>query len=456
MRRRRTFRNVKPREPLVTGDRVREPARDVPVVARVQVAVLGGGPSGVAAAVAAARLGCSTALVERYGFLGGMGTIAQVTSFCGLYAQIDGRRVRVVAGIVDEILAGLRAAAALAEPHMILGRTWGQAYDTAAYKCVLDDIVASAGVSLFLHSFAVGCLGNDGKVTALLIENKSGRGAIVAEQFVDCSGDADLVHWVGIETEKGSDERSMAYPTLMFRLGHVDGARARSQGKPNLRRLMEEAEASGEFRFPRRSAYINPQPHEGEWRANVTQIARGGRAVDGTNAEDMSWGEVEGRRQVRQFYAFLRRCVPGFENAYLLDIAPQLGIRETRRVRGQYQLTADDVLSGRDFEDAIGLNAWPIEQHVPRDTEWTFVGGRGYCALPLGMLVTPQVDNLLVAGRCASATHDAQGSIRVSGPCFAMGQAAGTFAALRCVMGSEVPRARIRAELLRSGAILSL
>lgn len=449
-------------EAASTGDsgdalgEIAEPARRVPVVARAEVLVLGGGPAGVAAALAAARLGRATVLVERYGFLGGMGTIAQVTSFCGLYAQTTEDRVRVVAGVVDDVLARLAAADALAPPHPILGRTWGQAYDTAVYKGVLDDLVIEAGVTPMLHTFAVGCAKEGDRVTALLVETKSGRRAIVAREFIDASGDADLAQWAGVPTEKGDDDGALAYPTLMFRVGRVDGARARAEGKPRLASLMAEATASGEFTFPRRSAWINPQPHDDEWRANVTQLARGGRAIDGSDAGDLTFGEIEGRRQVRSFFAFLRQRVPGFERSYLLDVAPQIGVRETRRARGRYQLVKEDVLRCRDFDDAIGLSAWPIEHHVRGDTVWTFLDGRGYGTLPLRMLVADGCPNLLVAGRCASASHDAQASIRVSGPCFVMGQAAGTLAALRCRDPANADAAGVREALLRAGARLTL
>jgi hypothetical protein len=246
----------------------------------------------------------------------------------------------------------------------------------------------------------------------------------------------------------------------MFRMGHVDTARALAEGKPRLRALMAEAETAGAFRFPRRSAYINPQPHDGEWRANVTQLSRAdGRAVDATDHAELSAAEVDGRRQVVEFHRFLRERVPGFERSYLLEIAAQLGIRETRRIRGRYELTVDDVLGLRDFDDAIGINGWPVEKHVRGDTEWTFLGGRGYHALPYGMLVVAGRDNLLVAGRCASATHDAQASIRVSGPCFVMGEAAGVAAALAvrtCAAPGAVDVARLRERLRARGAILSL
>ena len=138
--------------------------------------------------------------------------------------------------------------------------------------------------------------------------------------------------------------------------------------------------------FPRKSAYVNPQQHEGEWRANVTHLARNGRAVDGSDADDLRFAEVEGRKQVRDFLRFLVRRVPGFERAYLLEIAPQVGVRESRRVRGSYQLTGEDVLAGARFPDAIGLNPWPVELHGPGGVEWKFIEGRGMHDLPLRML----------------------------------------------------------------------
>ncbi|MEO7760620.1 MAG: FAD-dependent oxidoreductase, partial [Casimicrobiaceae bacterium] len=160
-------------------------------------------------------------------------------------------------------------------------------------------------------------------------------------------------------------------------------------------------------------------------------------AVDGTDAQSLSDGEIEGRRQIVDYLRFLRAKVPGFEGAYALEIAPQLGIRETRRLVGDYMLTGDDVLGCADFPDSIGVNGWPLEQHVAGDVEWGWFpdGSRGFNQLPYRMILPRRssaggVDNLLVAGRCASMTHDGQSAARVSGACFVMGQAAGTAAAL--------------------------
>jgi glycine/D-amino acid oxidase-like deaminating enzyme len=418
-----------------------EPARQTPILCRAEVVVLGGGPSGVAAAVAAARTGAHTVLVERYGFLGGMGTAAGVTSFCGLYGNVHGEIRPVVHGFADEVLERLSKLDALSEPHSIFGRTWGRAYDNAVYKYVLDQLVVEGKVTLFLHTFAAGLAHHDGHIDALIVESKSGRGAITGDVFIDASGDGDMAAWAGAPFEKGDPLGNLAYPTLMFRMGHVDGARALRDGKPALRALMAAAEQAGEYQFPRRSAYINPQRHAGEWRANVTQIAmEDGRAADGTSQAEMTFAEVEGRRQAAEYLRFLRERVPGFENAYLLESAPQVGIRETRRILGDYQLTGDDIVSLRDFPDTIGVNAWPIERHVRGDVEWTFLEGRGYCQLPYAMLLPRSVENLLVVGRCASLTREGQASARVSGPCFVMGQAGGTAAGM-AVKSKVTPRA---------------
>jgi hypothetical protein len=436
---------------------VDEPARQTPVLREVDVVVLGGGPAGVAAAAASARAGARTVLVERYGFLGGMGTAAMVTNFCGLHANVHGEIQIVVKGVAEEILSRLERLGGLGTPHSVLGRTVAQCYDNAIYRCVLDDILDGSGVHLDFHALAVGIEMHDGCVSSLLIETKSGRRAIRGSVFIDCSGDADLATWAGCPYEKGNDDGFLAYPTLMFRMGHVDTQRARTEGKPNIRKLMAEAEATGEWAFPRRAAYINPQPHDGEWRANVTQISRAGRPIDGTNHDDFAFAELEGRRQIARFFSFLKAKVPGFESSYLLDIAPQVGIRETRRIVGDYQVTRDDVLACKDFDDAIGVNGWPVEKHLLGEVEWTFLEGRGYHQIPFRCLLPTGVENLLVAGRCLSATQDAQASLRVSGACFAMGQAAGTAAALAIRAGlrpRQVPYDALRKQLVADGVFL--
>jgi hypothetical protein len=223
---------------------------------------------------------------------------------------------------------------------------------------------------------------------------------------------------------------------------------------------MESAELRG-VKFPRKGAIVRPQKHSSEWRVNVTQVKNAqGRAVDGSDAGELSAGEIEGRRQAREFFEFLRREAPGFADAYIVDIPPQLGIRETRRVRGLYQLTADDVISCASFPDTIGVNGWPIENHVAGDVIWRWPdipGSRGFNQLPYRMLVPRGFSNLLVAGRCASMTHEGQSAARVSGGCFVMGQAAGTAAHLSLAGNAacaDIAVDKLQAALESGGAYL--
>jgi hypothetical protein len=228
---------------------------------------------------------------------------------------------------------------------------------------------------------------------------------------------------------------------MMSRLNGIDPAKAGDAWR-TIPQLMEEAEAKGTHKFPRKAAIVRPQRSHIEWRVNFTQLKRAdGSAINGLEVDDLTRGEIDGRRQAVEAFAFLR-TVPGFETSYIVDLPPQLGIRETRRVVGGYQLSGEDVLGCASFEDSIGVNGWPIEAHVAGDVIFKFPpipDSRGYNELPYRMLVPQGVDNLLVAGRCASMTHDGQSAARVSGACFAMGEAAGLAAAL-ALSGNTPPR----------------
>jgi hypothetical protein len=422
--------------------------------------VLGGGPAGIAAAAAAGRAGCSTILVERYGFLGGAGSAAGLANFCGLHANVNGEHRQVVHGVCDEILDRLQRLGGLSQPHALFNnRIQAQAYDISAYKLAADELLLGAEVKLLFHAFAVGVKkGNQGAIEALMVETKSGRSAIRGGMFVDCSGDGDLAAWAGAPFEVGDGQGNMLYPSTMYRIGGVDPERA-GKAWESIPQLMEEAERNGR-RFPRKKPIVRPQPHPTEWRANLTQIRNpDGSAVSGIDAEQLSFGEVEGRRQVRDTFEFIRGAAPGFERAYIADIAPQIGIRETRRVRGEYMLSEDDVLDCAEFPDSIGLNGWPVEEHRAGTVEFRFQrNGKGINHLPYRMLVPLSGGNLLVAGRCASMTHGGQSAARVSGACFAMGQAAGTAAHLALKAGIAPGRVETRdlqAMLEANGALLA-
>ena len=417
-----------------------EPARTLPVYGEFDVVVVGGGPSGIAASVSAAKHGARVLLVERYGFLGGMGTAGGVTNFAGLYGRKNGEMRQVVHGVVDDLLDRIDTLGGLNQPQDgMQGRIRVRSYDVSAYKCAADQLLVAAGVQLLFHAWAAAVVMEGRRISALLVETKSGRQAIRASRFIDCSGDADVANLAGVPFELGDGHGSALFPSTMFRVGHVDAARALAAVGDftaiNTLMAQSQLDKPGHYKFPREGAILRPQKNPSEWRANVTQIRNAaGAAMDATDARQLSEGELEGRRQITEYFRFLRHEVPGFERSAIVDIAPQVGIRETRRIQGHYALSGEDILSSAQFDDAIGINAWPMELHTAGRIDWQFPRntnadqGRAYNDLPWRMLVPVNSDNLLVAGRCASMTHEGQSAARASGGCFVMGQAAGTAA----------------------------
>jgi hypothetical protein len=434
------------------------PAQEkVAIAAEAQIVVLGSGPAGMAAALAAARSGASTMLVERYGFLGGGGTVVGASAFDGLHANVHGEIRHVVHGVVDGILERLEQMDALNPPHLVQGRIYAQSYDTCAWKIIADEMALAAGVDLRFHALAVGVARrDDGALDALIVETKSGRRALRGDIFIDCSGDGDLAVWAGADFRLGDEHGGLQDPAMLFRLAGVDDAIAETW-IDKIPAMMQEAKRSGEFDLPRISNVLRRLKHAGEWRTNLTKVTRPGSPLNGTNVDDLTYCEIEGRRQAKLYWQFLRAKVPGFERCYIVDIGPEIGIRESRRIVGRYSLTADDIASSASFEDAVGVSGWPVEKHTAAGIEWRFPVGRGYHQLPYRALTPSGVANLLVAGRCISAEADAQAAIRVSGPCFVTGQGAGTAAALALRSGQAVHAispAELQAKLEADGVFL--
>jgi hypothetical protein len=439
---------------------ITEPSRRIPLLGEYEVVVVGGGPAGIAAAIAAGRRGRSTILIERYGFMGGAGTAAGLSTFCGLHAVVHGRHEQVVHGIADDILARLDAMNGLNRPHLtVRDQITAQSYDISAFKIAADELMAEANVKVLFHAFATAAvMDSDERIDAVIVETKSGRGAVRGRLFVDGSGDGDLAAWSGVPFEVGDGAGNMLYPSTMFRINGVNPEQA-GRAWELIPSLMEEAEKTGR-RFPRKKPIVRPQRNPIEWRANLTQIKNpDGTAVSGIDAEQLSYGEVEGRRQCWDVFQFIKDATPGFADAYIVEIAPQIGIRETRRIVGEYVLTEHDILGCRDFDDTIGVNGWPVEAHIKSDVKFVFTpsGSRGFNQIPYRIILPQRVENLFVVGRCASMSHEGQSSARVSGPCFIMGQAAGTAADLALADGvppRRVDVAKLQARLETDGANL--
>ncbi|HET8631777.1 MAG TPA: FAD-dependent oxidoreductase [Thermomicrobiales bacterium] len=447
-------------------------ARAIPVVGAAEVLVVGAGPAGLAAAIAAARHGARTLLVERFGFLGGNLT-AGLVGPCMTAYSLDGTR-QLIRGVFEEFVRRMEAVGGALHPSGVAAGTaycgfitYGHdkvtPFQPEAAKQVALDLCLEAGVGLLLHTFVADALVDEGAVTGVVVANKSGLGAVRAQLVVDCSADADVAARAGVPCHLGREEDGLTQPmTLFFRVAGVDdeAVRAYVARHPDDYRpfagLVAAARAAGEFTIPRQGVGLYRTLEPGVWRINTTRIQR----VDGTSAADLTRAEVEGRRQVRELLRFFRNWLPGFERCTLLDTAATIGVRETRRIAGEYTLTLDDLATGRAFPDAIALAGYPVDLHSPTGDGGGADGSHPTAdayQIPYRCLVPLGVDNLLVAGRSISATHEALAATRVMPPCFALGEAAGTAAAL-ALEHRTTPRrldaALLRRALARQGAYL--
>ncbi|MGQ9909411.1 MAG: FAD-dependent oxidoreductase [Candidatus Flexifilum sp.] len=426
----------------------------LPLIAEADVVVVGSGSAGSTAAIAAARTGADTLLIERYGFLGGTSTMV-LDTFYGFYTPASDA-VRVVGGIPWEIVERLYSYGMVIERPSSYGAGQAVTYDPTTLKVVWEQTAEAAGVRLLLHTLIVDVIMDGARIVGLVAASKRGLGLIGGRTFVDASGDADLVFRAGAPFElAGADGQPAQSLTTTFRLGNVDEDRARAVRRDELVARMKAANLSGEYRLPREEGSVHRTPIAGVVATNMTRVAY----VDALDPAVLTAAEVEGRRQALEYTRFLREQIPGYERAYLVNFSTQIGIRETRRIHGRYRLTREDVLAARRFDDAIAQCGAPIEDHGPGSaTRWEYVPGGGTYDIPYRALLPQVVDNLIVAGRCLSADHDAHASVRSMGQCMAMGQAAGTAAALAARQDVPIPAVPIdllQRRLRQDGALFS-
>ena len=433
-----------------------------PVIAQVDVCVVGSGSAGSTAAIAAARTGASVLLLEKLPFLGGTST-AVLDTFYGFYTPGSSAR-KVVGGIADDVVDELRVLGPVVERPNTYGAGTGITYLAEHLKVVWERLATEARARILLHSFVQAATARDGRVEFLLVATKAGLGRVVATVFVDASGDADLCHYAGFEYELAGEAEPAQTLTTTFRMANVDIERRQSVSKAEVHDLMTRASADGDYDLPRREGSDHVTPIDGVTATIMTRLDSyrrdGDHVVNATDPEFLTAAEIAGRRQALEYARFLVDRVPGYERASLVSLGSQIGVRETRRVHGDYRLTRDDVLAARQFDDQVGLCGAPIEDHhAGADTKWEYLPDGEVVGIPYRSLVVRDALNVLVAGRCFSATHDAHASVRSMAQCMAMGQAAGTAAAMASAAGG-VPRdidvSVLRERLRVDGSILDL
>ena len=378
---------------------ITEPARQIPVVREVDVVVAGGGPAGIAAATAAARNGAKTLLVERYGYLGGMMTGSWVTWFLGFG---DGQK-QVVRGLPDEFVRRLGEMGALVNARNKSGDVNS---DAEAIKCLSIVMLEEAGVEMLLHSLVAATIVENNAVKGIVVENKSGRQAILAKVVIDATADGDVAHFAGAETQTDTHDIS-----LCLRVEGVDRPKFDEFKKANpaaWQKLLETLKAQ-----------------RGVVPADTDRFS-GRSAID---VNDLTFMENDSRKRVMKGLMFMKKNVPGYENAKLARTAPQLGIRESRKIVGEYALTEEDILASRKFPDTIGRCGAHMKGYELYDLK-----GLDY-DIPYRCLVPKKVENLLASGRCVSATHGAINTLRLIVPCMLTAEAAGTAAALAVSKG---------------------
>ncbi|MGE5590487.1 MAG: FAD-dependent oxidoreductase [Bacillota bacterium] len=437
------------------------------------VLVIGGGTAGVGAAIAAARSGVRALLVERYGFLGGVANVGLcLHTFHSSYGK------RIVAGLPWEMILRMKELGGSTGPVFIENAHMKTTtpVDPETMKYVLQEMLLESGGEILYHTTALEVIVEDGALKGVVVVNKGGRQEIRARVVIDGTGDGDIAYQAGAPWEKGREgDGKMQRMSLVFKLGGVDMPRAfEAIGKggawaplpltgdmypvwwsATLEKYAKEAEAEGLFLGT--DEFWGNTVRKNEANINASRI----QGVDGTSGDDLTRAEIVGKQQVHQLTHFLRKYVPGFANAYLLATAPFMGVRETRRIMGGHVLTGEDCLSGRKFHDGICKVGYPVDIHDPTSGNTLFTpvqGVDGSYDIPYRCLVPQRVENLLVIGRCISATHEGMASSRTMITGMMTGQAAGTAAAL-CLSQGVSPRLLdtdlLRESLTRQGVHLS-
>jgi hypothetical protein len=411
------------------------PDVDLPTLASVDVLVVGAGAAGVAAATTAAERGKTVMLIERYGFSGGAAVAGMSGTICGMYYASDRpeRPEQVVYGFTERFRSALADRGGLTAPQLY-GKTFTSAHDPHMWVETADDLLESAGVEILFHTTVTDVIMDGPTYRGVVVTSNAGSSAIFAERLIDASGDAALVARAG-GAHRFGDEGRIQNPTMFLRLGNVDVERFEdfygtdTICPPRVSEMIHDAQYAG-FDLPRTKIWVFTTPRPNELMVNATRVShRDGRELNVIDPADFTEGEIAGRIQAREYADFFRARIPGCEGAFLEDTGVEVGVRQTRSIVGRDVLNNEDVVAARKRGDGICRVPWPIELHDSRGSNLHWLLD-DYYDVPYGSLLPESGSNIIVAGRCLSAQHEALASARVTAQCFEYGHAAGAAAAL--------------------------
>lgn len=435
---------------------------DLPVLDEVDVVVVGGGAAGVAAATVVAEAGKSVVLVEKYGFCGGAAVAGLSGTICGLYMgeETPSQPEQLVYGFTERFRSALTQRGGLTAPQLY-GKTWSSAHDPLMWRETADALLEEAGVRILFHTSVIAPIMEGANIRGVVVESNAGRSRLFAQRVIDASGDAAVVARSGFGTFFG-DDGTIQNPTMFFRLGNVDtNTFIDFYGSDTICRpevseaLAEEAAAGADL--PRKKIWIFKSTRPNELLVNATRLTgRDGRMLNVIDPVDFTEAEIYGRQQVREYARFIAKRIPGCAESYVVDTGVEAGIRQTRSIRGVTMLRNSDVVECRKRPDGIVRSAWPIELHSGQKPKLHWLKN-DYYEVPYTTLVPAHGENIIVAGRCLSAEHEALASARVTAQCFEYGQAAAvaTVRSLRTKQRyRDIDGAEVRADMVALGSAL--